>query len=263
MRAQCRSAAQRLGDFELIAELLSNRDHISHVSGSPGSFVPSPSLDSATSRQETIRIGVTLNTDKEKKLQRMQRKHERKANRHSRESDDQNMLTHAAEIKLKREAWQENLIEPCNSDLQDTIANLPAESGFESVGWGRKTAMPKGTTRKECDGYEEVFVPMARRDGQKGADELVEIADLPDYARMVFRSIKRLNRLQSRVFDTAFYSNENLLVRLCESAASFCSVGESLCCHPGVRTDWCRQNQRRNAVHSSRNWSALCWRRAS
>ena len=41
---------------------------------------------------------------------------------------------------------------------------------------------------------------------------MVPIEDLPDFARMVFRGTKSLNRLQSRVFETAFYSNENMLV---------------------------------------------------
>ena len=73
-------------------------------------------------------------------------------------------------------------------------------------------ALPKGTVRKQLDGYEEVFVPMARRDPPKGGEKLVPIEDLPDFARMVFRGTKSLNRLQSRVFETAFYSNENMLV---------------------------------------------------
>jgi replicative superfamily II helicase len=72
--------------------------------------------------------------------------------------------------------------------------------------------LPQGTTRTEKDGYEEVFVPMARQDPQTKGDKLIPISELPDYARMVFRGVKRLNRLQSKVFETAFYSNENMLV---------------------------------------------------
>ena len=42
--------------------------------------------------------------------------------------------------------------------------------------------------------------------------ELVAISSLDEYAQIVFRGTKHLNRLQSAVFHTAYHSNENMLV---------------------------------------------------
>lgn len=43
-------------------------------------------------------------------------------------------------------------------------------------------------------------------------EELVTIEKLPDWARPAFRGMKSLNRVQSKVSDTALYTGENMLV---------------------------------------------------
>jgi activating signal cointegrator complex subunit 3 len=207
-----------LGDFDFVGALLSHRQQILclDLSAYTAPTVAAPEIANVESKQETIRVGVTLTTEQEKKLQRQQRKQMRKLQKAS-DKDPivlDALASHASVIKARREAWQTQVDQDRDS-LIDAVAALPGDSGFQGGGWAKSIALPKGTTRTNGDGYEEVFVPMARRDSSNsgnGADALIAITDLPDYARLVFRGIKRLNRLQSRVFETAFYSNENMLV---------------------------------------------------
>ena len=206
-----------LGDFEFIATLLANRQRIAYMQPlAPDQLAEAPAGPGSTeppARQEVLRVGVSLYTEEEKKLLKQQRKAERKQRSAGGKLDgDVELDSHAEVVRARREAWQ-NQFASGSSDLSEVVAALPESTGaVGSSGWGSKMAMPKGTTRKQMDGYEEVFVPMARRDPPKGGWKLVPIDDLPDFARMVFRGTKSLNRLQSRVFETAFYSNENMLV---------------------------------------------------
>jgi pre-mRNA-splicing helicase BRR2 len=40
----------------------------------------------------------------------------------------------------------------------------------------------------------------------------VQIADMPKWAQPAFKGMEKLNRIQSRVYDTAFFSPDNMLV---------------------------------------------------
>jgi pre-mRNA-splicing helicase BRR2 len=65
------------------------------------------------------------------------------------------------------------------------------------------------TTKK---GYEEVHVPALKPKPYAEGEKLVAISDLPDWAQPAFGGMQSLNRVQSRVCDTALYSSENMLV---------------------------------------------------
>ena len=61
------------------------------------------------------------------------------------------------------------------------------------------------------EGYEEVFVPAVRQ--KKSEEKLIPINSLPEWARAAFPSyMKDLNRIQSRLYNSAFKTPENLLV---------------------------------------------------
>ena len=79
-------------------------------------------------------------------------------------------------------------------------------------GQGKQACLPKGTTRRVFKGYEEVKVPPAKSGGLKPGETLVDIAELPDWAQLAFEGYKSLNRIQSKIYPSAFFSNENLLV---------------------------------------------------
>ena len=82
---------------------------------------------------------------------------------------------------------------------------VPSADGMTRVG------LPKGTTRRTVKGCEEVTIPPAER-LEVDPRELVAIASMPPWARRAFKGYETLNRIQSRIFQTAFFSNENVLV---------------------------------------------------
>lgn len=76
-----------------------------------------------------------------------------------------------------------------------------------------RRTLPEGTTRVKAKGYEEVMVPpRIERVSAEEEEQLVLISALDDFAQKAFRGTKRLNRLQSRLFDVAYNTNENMLV---------------------------------------------------
>lgn len=69
--------------------------------------------------------------------------------------------------------------------------------------------------------HEEITVPATRPAVPPPDEKLVNVSELPDWARPTFAGFERLNRIQSRIFPTAFHSNENILV--CAPTGTMCS----------------------------------------
>eukprot|EP00897_Mesotaenium_endlicherianum_P008156 jgi/Mesen1/7369/ME000381S06604 len=76
----------------------------------------------------------------------------------------------------------------------------------------KKTSLPEGSFRKSMKGYEEVHVPALKPKPMKEGETLVKITDMPEWARGAFPGVKSLNRVQSRVYQTALFTPENLLL---------------------------------------------------
>jgi activating signal cointegrator complex subunit 3 len=74
-----------------------------------------------------------------------------------------------------------------------------------------KRALPEGTTREVFKGYEEVNIPHPKQLPVDKA-KLIAIDQLDEFAQMAFAGMKSLNRLQSELFESAYHSNENMLV---------------------------------------------------
>lgn len=55
-------------------------------------------------------------------------------------------------------------------------------------------------------------VPAVQPAAPPPGEHLVRIDELPEWAQLAFGGYKALNRIQSRIFHTAFTSNENMLV---------------------------------------------------
>mmetsp|Transcript_17985 Transcript_17985/g.30596 ORF Transcript_17985/g.30596 Transcript_17985/m.30596 type:complete len:2161 (-) Transcript_17985:3045-9527(-) len=61
--------------------------------------------------------------------------------------------------------------------------------------------------------YVQVFIPASKRNrGRNAKDALVPIDAFAESVRVAFRGIKSLNRLQSAVFEKAYFTNHNLLI---------------------------------------------------
>ncbi|KAK8792756.1 hypothetical protein WA158_004920 [Blastocystis sp. Blastoise] len=71
--------------------------------------------------------------------------------------------------------------------------------------------LPEKSWKAEKKGYEEVHVPAIERK-QFAEDTLVKIKSLPDWAQPAFKGMDRLNPVQSKIYETALLSSENILL---------------------------------------------------
>ena len=79
----------------------------------------------------------------------------------------------------------------------------------------RKCKLPEGSQRRQLRGYEEVHIPPSTRGapgGLQGSENLVDIAEMPEWARHAFQGMQRLNAMQSKVYDAALLGPENMLL---------------------------------------------------
>ncbi|GBG66811.1 hypothetical protein CBR_g70690 [Chara braunii] len=76
----------------------------------------------------------------------------------------------------------------------------------------KKCELPPGSYRTPKKGYEEVFVPALKPKAFAETEKLVKISELPEWAQPAFGDMKTLNRIQSKVFETTFYTSSNMLL---------------------------------------------------
>ncbi|PKA59387.1 DEAD-box ATP-dependent RNA helicase ISE2, chloroplastic [Apostasia shenzhenica] len=76
----------------------------------------------------------------------------------------------------------------------------------------KKCELPPGSYRTPHKGYEEVHVPALKPKPLGAGETLIKISEMPDYARPAFEGMKQLNRVQSKVYDTALFTPENILL---------------------------------------------------
>ncbi len=60
--------------------------------------------------------------------------------------------------------------------------------------------------------YEEILVPASKPPAFKEGERLISISELPEWMHPAFEGMKELNRIQSRVTQTALYTSENILM---------------------------------------------------
>lgn len=76
----------------------------------------------------------------------------------------------------------------------------------------KKTTLPDGSFRTPAKGYEEVHIPALKPKPLEKGEELVKISAIPDWAQPAFEGMTQLNRVQSKVYQTALFSAENILL---------------------------------------------------
>lgn len=167
-----------------------------------GDAATAPSLSAGGAPPTTGSVSVTLERDK--KGQQRRRKQELKAAR----QQQQQMQPDDAQPDLAR---LKQVVE--SSDR----AALPAveRSGYIAGGTARmaetKFVMPEGAKRVDTPEFESVWLP-PKRPPYRPDDSLVPVASLEPWAQPAFKGFTTLNRIQSTVFQTAFHSNENMLI---------------------------------------------------
>lgn len=76
----------------------------------------------------------------------------------------------------------------------------------------KRCQLPDGSFRKQRKGYEEVHVPALKPKVFGDDEQLQPIDKLPKYVQPVFEGFKSLNRIQSRLWQSALETDENLLL---------------------------------------------------
>ena len=185
--------------IELVGELLQHRHELRKASISDiersTSPQPAPAYSSAPRVAPPQLLGVSVTSQRAKDAAKAQRKEDRRMARIT--SKD----TSAEFVARQQQADAERLEEQARS-LDEWRSAAVSE---------KSTALPAGSTRTEHKGYEEVYIPPTLP-ALFDKEELVSIDALDAWARPVFGSTTRLNRIQSKCYQAAYKHNNNLLV---------------------------------------------------
>ncbi|CAH0518314.1 unnamed protein product [Peronospora belbahrii] len=167
-------------------------------------------------------MGFSIQTETEQKFQRQQRKAQRRSKRRNggEVEEDVNWLEAAGYdmevLRLQRESAEEERRLQSSSLVQREFGEL--QGGYDSnAAAGQLTSagalvLPSNTKRTHYKGYEHVFIPAHAKKALDTEEKLVAISSLDSFAQTAFHGITELNRLQSKLFDAAYNSNQNLLV---------------------------------------------------
>uniref|UniRef100_A0A1D1YQG8 RNA helicase n=1 Tax=Anthurium amnicola TaxID=1678845 RepID=A0A1D1YQG8_9ARAE len=187
------------GAIETVRELLLHRKQLVDAIHRGKHVLKSEKLSSSGQpRMPSYGIQVTIQTEAERQIDKLRRKEEK---RHKRGPDYGNEHDFAAESFLSLLQASER------KELFDDMIGTGHGSNPLPI-----TALPQGTTRSHHSGYEEVRIPPTPTAPMKPDEKLIEIRELDDFAQAAFQGYKSLNRIQSRIFQATYHTNENILV---------------------------------------------------
>jgi len=72
--------------------------------------------------------------------------------------------------------------------------------------------LPPGSTRAQHKGYEEVYIPPMKKVEIDESELRLVSESFDSFAQQAFPRTKTLNRIQSRVYESAYHHNNNLLI---------------------------------------------------
>ncbi|CAN1151841.1 DExH-box ATP-dependent RNA helicase DExH14 [Linum perenne] len=186
------------GAFEIIQDLISHRKELVDAIQHGFSVLKSDKTTSNNqSRMPSYGTQVTVQTESEKQIDKLRRKEEK---RHRRGTENGENDTSATTFSSLLEASE-------RKTLLDDLVNAGPGTHQLAI-----TALPQGTVRKHFKGYEEVIIPPTPTAAMKPGEKLIEIKELDDFAQAAFQGYKSLNRIQSRIYQTVYLTNENILV---------------------------------------------------
>ncbi|KAI9105295.1 Sec63 Brl domain-containing protein [Phlyctochytrium arcticum] len=112
------------------------------------------------------------------------------------------------QFDLKKAAPAVNVVTPKKQIDLDSMQFLQGGHLMSN----KKCLLPQGTFKREKKGWQEVHVPAPKPSPMKPDEKLVPISELPEWAQHGFAGASSLNRIQSRLYPTAFKSDENMLI---------------------------------------------------
>ena len=112
------------------------------------------------------------------------------------------------------------LLALCMEEKQEPAAANPYETEEldalmgtgDSLPHWTKTALAKDAKKTLHAGWEEVFIPAKPPAPIPESERRVAITELDAWAQKAFKGYEYLNRIQSRIFETAYFNNDNVLV---------------------------------------------------
>ncbi|NXE62437.1 ASCC3 protein, partial [Calcarius ornatus] len=222
--------------FELIEKLLQNRSLILERSLT----CPNDNRFHALQEQCKKLIGenakpnygcqVTIQSEQEKLLMKQYRREEKRNARKEKQavedgegSGEGQMCFDPKELRMQRELallnarsmpvlgrQREMSVEKIHyPHVYDSRAEAMKTSAF--IG-GAKVFLPESVQRENNKMYEEVKIPHSEPMPIGIEEKIVYIKDLDEIGQLAFKGMKRLNRIQSIVFETAYNTNENMLI---------------------------------------------------
>ncbi|XP_031360262.2 activating signal cointegrator 1 complex subunit 3 isoform X2 [Lonchura striata] len=173
---------------------------------------------------------VTIQSEQEKLLMKQYRREEKRNARKEKQavedgegSGEGQMCFDPKELRMQRELallnarsmpvlgrQREMSIEKIHyPHVYDSRAEAMKTSAF--IG-GAKVFLPESVQRENNKMYEEVKIPHSEPMPIGIEEKIVYIKDLDEIGQLAFKGMKRLNRIQSIVFETAYNTNENMLI---------------------------------------------------
>jgi pre-mRNA-splicing helicase BRR2 len=116
-------------------------------------------------------------------------------------------------IQVKSDAEKMELdVSPQQEDkvIELDLEQLAFREGSHTMS-NKKCDLPDTSWRAMKKGYEEVHVPAVRSVIPKD-EKLVKISELPEWTQKAFKNMEKLNRVQSKMYEVALKSSENLLL---------------------------------------------------
>ncbi|CAI0431699.1 unnamed protein product [Linum tenue] len=186
------------GAFEIVQDLISHRKELVGVIQHGFSVLKSNKMASNNQlRMPSYGTQVTVHTESEKQIDKLRRKEEKRHRRGAEYGDNDSSATTFSSLLEASE----------RKTLLDDLVGSGAGTQQLPI-----TALPQGTVRKHFKGYEEVIIPPTPTAAMKPGEKLIEIKELDDFAQAAFVGYKSLNRIQSRIYQTVYQTNENILV---------------------------------------------------
>ncbi|KAF2937977.1 hypothetical protein DAI22_03g087400 [Oryza sativa Japonica Group] len=184
--------------FETVQDLLSHRKELVDAIQHGLMILKSEKMSSSNQpKMPTYGTQVTVQTEYERQLDKIRRKEEKRGKRGTETATNDIFSDDFSSFLLASERKQ---------PFDDVVGTGEGANSFTI------TSLPQGTTRKHMKGYEEVKIPPTPTAPLKANEKLIEIGELDELAQAAFQGYKSLNRVQSRIFQATYYTNENILV---------------------------------------------------
>jgi pre-mRNA-splicing helicase BRR2 len=92
------------------------------------------------------------------------------------------------------------------------LDSIAFEQGTGLLMANKKCDLPVGSFKHQKKGYEEVHVPALKPRAIPPNERFVKISEMPDWAQPAFEGMQQLNRVQSKVYETALFKADNILL---------------------------------------------------